>query len=341
MFNDKAYPMVAHDEAPLNPQLSTGRALLSVRVKAIRREADNILTYELVHPNAGVLPSFTAGAHIDVRIRDDLKRQFSLCNAPGERNRYVIAVLREKAGRGGSMAMHNDVREGNLLSISEPRNQFPLAGQEAEFHLLLAGGIGVTPMMAMAEALEARRARWHMHYCTRNPEATAFRARIEPLIAAGKVTLHHDGGDPSQGLDIKALLTCYEAGSHVYFCGPPGFMSAIKTSVNAWPAHSIHCEYFTSSEENAELDNAPFQIRVKHTGDVLNVPADGTIVGVLRENGFAIDTDCEDGYCGTCITRYLEGDPEHRDSVLSEKERKSYVMVCCARAKGAPLVLDI
>lgn len=342
MLNVEAYRMEPDVYTPLSPPAGADRALLSVRVKSVSREADGILAYELVPPEAGQLPPFTAGAHIEVHIRDGLKRQYSLCNAPGERHRYVIAVLKEKAGRGGSEAMHEEVREGAFLTISEPRNHFQLAGSEAKSHLLLAGGIGVTPMMAMIEALEARHAQWEMHYCTRSTDTTAFRARLEPLIAAGKVTLHHDGGDPSRGLDIGPLLADYQVGTHLYYCGPPGFMSAVKASVGAWPSHSVHCEYFTAAEDNADLVNAPFQIKVKNTGAVLDVPADRTIVDVLREQGFAIDTDCQDGYCGTCITRYLEGEPEHRDTVLSEGERKSYVMVCCARAKGSsPLVLDL
>ena len=341
MLNAEAYRMEPKLEAPVSPPAGADRALLSVRVKSIHREADGILAYELVHPEAGRLPAFTAGAHIEIHIRDGLKRQYSLCNAPGERHRYVIAVLKEKTGGGGSKAMHEDVREGDLLTISEPRNHFPLAGREADFHLLLAGGIGVTPMMAMIESLEVTQARWAMHYCTRNLESMAFRARLEPLIAAGKVTLHHDGGDPSQGLDIRSLLSDYEAGTHVYCCGPPGFMSAVKASVGAWPPKSVHFEYFTAAADDSNFVNKPFQIKIKHTGAVLDVPADQTIVDVLRAHGFAIDTDCEDGYCGTCITRYLDGEPEHRDTVLSDVERKNYVMVCCARAKGAPLVLDL
>ena len=298
-------------------------------------------SFELVDPLGLDLPRFAAGAHLDVRIREDIRRQYSLCNDPQERHRYVIAVLNEPAGRGGSRSMHEEIAAGSILLVSPPRNHFPLAGREARFHLLLAGGIGVTPMLAMIAELERRASPWHMHYCTRSPARTAFLDRLRPLIAAGKVELHHDDGDPARGLDIKQTLQAFEVGTHVYFCGPPGFMSAAKASVGAWPPFNVHCEYFTAAEDRPGTRNAPFQIKIKRSGQVLDVPADRSIVAVLRDNGFEIETDCEDGYCGTCITRYLEGEPEHRDTVLSEDERKRYAMICCARARSPMLVLDL
>lgn len=321
--------------------LAAEPSILTLRVRAVGREAEGISVFELVEPDGGTLPPFTAGAHVEVDVPGGMKRQYSLCNDPDERHRYVIAVLKEPAGRGGSKAMHETVRVGSLLSVSAPINRFALAGQEARFHLLLAGGIGITPLMAMIETLESQGARWKLHYCTRSPDTTAFRARLEPRIAAGTVALHHDGGDPSRGLDLRALLADYELGTHVYFCGPPGFMSAAEASTAAWPPHCVHFEYFTGAESDPGRENLPFRIELKRSATVLEVPADRTIVDVLRDAGHEVETDCEDGYCGTCITRYLEGEPEHRDTVLSENERGRYVMICCARAKGPPLVLDL
>ncbi len=312
---------------------------LNLRVRTIRHETPDIASFELVDPDGRDLPPFTAGAHIDVRISDKIQRQYSLCNDPAERHRYEIAVLKEPNGRGGSVAMHA-LAEGQILTVSEPVNRFPLAGREARFHLLLAGGIGVTPMMAMIAELEANKRPWHMHYCTRSRDRSAFIERLEPHIAAGKVELHHDGGDPAKGLDIARALSQFEIGTHLYFCGPPGFMSAAKASVGAWPPFNVHCEYFEAPDDRPPAESGPFQIKIKSSGQVFDVPVGKTIVAVLRENGFDIETDCEDGYCGTCITRYVEGDPEHRDTVLSEGERKSYVMVCCARSRSPMLVLD-
>lgn len=313
--------------------------LLTLRVRKIRHETPDIASFELVDPDGHALPSFTAGAHLDIRITDKLRRQYSLCNDPKERDRYVVAVLKDPAGRGGSQAMH-DIAEGAMLTVSEPINRFPLAGREAHSHLLLAGGIGVTPMMAMIAELEAQKRPWHMHYCTRSRDRSAFLDRLEPYIAANKVELHHDNGDPAKGLDIGKALSNFEIGTHLYYCGPAGFMTAAKKAVGAWPTYNVHCEYFEAAEDRPASENGPFQVKIKSTGQVLDVPADKTIVAVLRENGFDISTECEDGYCGTCITRYLEGEPEHRDTVLSEGERKTYVMVCCARSKSPMLVLD-
>jgi vanillate O-demethylase ferredoxin subunit len=317
----------------------TVKLTLDVRVAQVRREAEDIVSIELVDPAGEALPAFEAGAHVDVHVPGGLLRQYSLCNDPVERHRYVIAVLREPEGRGGSAALHQ-IREGETLTISHPRNHFPLAGREARSHLLLAGGIGVTPMMAMLASLNARGSDYRMHYCTRSPERTVFLDRLTPDIQAGRVILHHDGGDPSKGLDIAILLATYEPGTHLYYCGPPGFMTAVKNAVGAWPPHTVHFEYFTAPEHEP-LENAPFQIKIESTGQVFEVSAEDSIVDVLRAHGFAIDTDCREGYCGTCITRYVGGSPEHRDTVLSEKERKNYVMICCARAQESPLVLDL
>jgi vanillate O-demethylase ferredoxin subunit len=312
-----------------------------LRVSKITREAQDVASFELVDPLGLELPPFAAGAHLDVRIRDDIRRQYSLCNDPQERHRYVIAVLNEPAGRGGSRWMHEEIAVDSVLLVSPPRNHFALAGREARFHLLLAGGIGVTPMLAMIAELERRASPWHLHYCTRNPARTAFLDRLRPLIAAGKVDLHYDDGDPARGLDIGRTLQAFEVGTHVYFCGPPGFMSAAKAGVGAWPPFNVHWEYFTAAEDRGDAVNSPFQIKVRSSGQVFDVPADRSIVAVLRDNGFDIETDCEDGYCGTCITRYLDGEPEHRDTVLDEDNRKRYAMICCARARTPMLVLDL
>ncbi|MGI9385952.1 MAG: PDR/VanB family oxidoreductase, partial [Methyloligellaceae bacterium] len=303
-----------------------------------------IQSFEFIKPNGDDLPPFTAGAHIHVHMADGLSRQYSLCNAPSETHRYVVTVLKEEDGRGGSKAMHEDLKIGQALSISAPVNHFELAGRGANFHLLLAGGIGVTPMMAMVEELERQGKPYLMHYCTRSPEKTAFLGRLQPQIEAGKVIVHHDNGDPSKGLDLPATLAKHEIGMHLYACGPAGFMEAVNTSVGAWPPHTIHQEYFTAremTEEEKAWDEKPFKIKVLSSGAVIDVPAGCSIVDVLREHGANIQTDCEEGYCGTCLTHYVEGEPVHRDTVLDDSDREDYVMICCARSKSDLLVLDL
>lgn len=320
------------------------RASYPVKVNKIAREADGILSFEFVHPEAGDLTVFTAGSHIHVHLNDTLSRQYSLCNDPSERHRYVIAVLKEEDGRGGSVAMHETIKEGQSLHISGPDNHFALAGREASFHLLLAGGIGVTPMMAMLEELERTGKPHLMHYCTRSSDRTAFLDRLQSRIAAGTVIVHHDDGDPSKGLDITATLGGFKPGMHLYACGPAGFMNAVNASTGAWPPHAVHQEYFSAREmtqEEKAWDSKPFKVKIASTGDVIDVPANRSIVSVLSAQGIVVQTNCEEGFCGTCITHFIEGEPVHRDTVLDEADREDYVMICCARAKSEILVLDL
>jgi len=325
-------------------ELEASRAQYSVKVNKIIRETKDILSFEFVHPEAGELAPFTAGAHIHVYLDDTLSRQYSLCNDPTERHRYLISVLKEKDGRGGSRAMHETIEAGQSILISGPDNHFALAGREASFHLLLAGGIGVTPMMAMIEELESAGKPYLMHYCTRSIENTAFLDRLKSRIDEGKVILHHDGGDPSKGLDIAETLAGFKPGMHLYACGPMGFMNAVNASAGAWPPHAVHQEYFSAremTEEEKAWDAKPFKVKIASTGDVIDVPANRSIVSVLSEHGIVVPTDCEEGFCGTCITHFIEGEPVHRDTVLDDGDREDYVMICCARAKSDMLVLDL
>jgi ferredoxin-NADP reductase/ferredoxin len=342
--------------------------LLSVRVLSVRYEAEDINSYELVDLHGGKLPAFTAGAHIDLHFRDGRIRQYSLCNDPRERHHYVVGILRDKAGRGGSVAIFEKVHAGRILTVSAPRNHFPLT-EDADHHLLLAGGIGVTPMMAMMSQLRASNADFVLHYCTRSPERTAFRDRLAEPAYAGRVKLHHDGGDPRNGLDIVALLRQVPPRTHLYYCGPPAFMAAVRIASAHWPKGMVHFEYFKPSSDLAsalpamsagastaaattsamhiagqgEADDIPvgFQVCIRSTGAVYDVPNDKSIVQVLREYGLDVTTSCESGLCGTCRTRYLEGAPEHRDFILDDDEKNQYVMICCARSKSQVLVLDL
>lgn len=315
---------------------------LLLQVRSVTFEADDILRFDLVDPTGGDLPRFDAGAHVDIHVAEGLIRQYSLSGDPADRGRYEIAVLNEPSGRGGSKAMHESIRPGQIVTVSEPRNQFPLHA-DAGRHLLLAGGIGVTPMMAMITELDRRGAEWEMHLCTRSPEKTAFMDRLAPHIAEGLVHLHHDGGDPKQGLDIAGLLKPAPRGCHLYYCGPAGFMAAVADASAHWPKGTVHFEYFSAPAADAadRPDNIPFQVQLKRSGEIIDVPADKTIVEVLRGRGHYVDTSCEDGYCGTCLTPYSGGVPEHRDAVLDESDRARYVLICCARATVSPLILDI
>ena len=315
---------------------------LTVKVDKINQEAEDIRSYELVDPEGRLLPMFTAGSHIDVELPNGLMRQYSISNDPRDVDRYVIAVLREVEGRGGSASMHDDVKEGDSLTITAPRNNFPIH-ENATHHILLAGGIGVTPLLAMARDLAGRDQSFELHYCTRSPEKTAFKDAIASDELKSSVTVHHDGGNPADGLDIAGMLKEVRQGANVYYCGPTGFMHACEQATEHWPTGTVHREFFNVDPDVEFGDDNAFKIIIASTGQELDVPADKSIVDVLRANGIEVETMCEEGICGTCATVLLEGDPDHRDFVLDdeEKERGEFIMVCCSRAKSPTLKLDL
>ena len=321
---------------------------LRVRVQTITREAEDISSYELVDPAGAPLPPFEAGAHVDVHVdRDDPAgriRQFSLCNDPRESHRYVIAVLREEHGRGGSVAFHDTVSVGDLLPISVPRNNFPLE-EGADQHLLIAGGIGITPILAMVRRLEVIDADYRLYYCTRTPKQTAFMDPLARPPFAGRVEIVHDNGIPEQGLDLRSLLATRPQGAHLYCCGPGGLMEAVKqAAAPAYPADAVHFEYFTAPPEADDVDNRPFQVKLQSTGETIDIPADRSILDVLRNDyGMDLESSCEEGICGTCATQLVAGEPDHRDHFLSEeiKAQNTWIMICCSRAKEGVLELGL
>jgi ferredoxin-NADP reductase len=312
---------------------------MQLRVRSITYLAEAITGYELVDPRGRDLPRFAAGAHVDVRTGGFL-RQYSLWNDPAERRRYCIAVLREDAGRGASRYLHERVRVAHLVEVALPRNNFPL-DPTAQRHLLIAGGIGIAPIMAMIAELRRRHAEFEVHYCTRSPERTAFHNELAPLAAEGRLHFHYDGGDPARGLDIAAALHDPRPRTHLYYCGPPSMMAAAAQVSREWPTGTVHCEYFTTSTEPTAEEDRPFRIRLARSGGEYEVPAGETIIDVLRRHGIAVRTSCELGYCGACLTSYLAGEPDHRDQVLEENGRDRYVLICCSRSKSPVLELDL
>lgn len=310
-----------------------------VRVARKQSEAEGISSFELVSLDGLPLPPFTAGAHIDVHVKPGLVRQYSLCNAPHETHRYVIGVLRDPASRGGSQAMHERIQADTTLQISAPKNHFPLLA--AERSLLLAGGIGVTPLLAMAETLATRGADFALHYCTRSPARMAFRERLQSAPYAAQVHCHYDSETP---LDLAALLAGLERDTHIYFCGPSGFIKHVQSCAAAqgWPADQLHLEYFSAEVAPAEGDQA-FEVKLASSGACYTIPADRTVLQVLNEAGVFIPASCEQGVCGTCLTRVLDGVPEHRDLYLTEEEQAAndQFTPCCSRARSATLLLDL
>jgi vanillate O-demethylase ferredoxin subunit len=317
-----------------------------LRVESISDETKDIRSFVLSPPDGGPLPEFEAGAHIDVHVPGGYVRQFSLCNAPTERRHYRIGVLREENGRGGSRAMHECVRSGDLLEVSGPRNFFPLR-LDAGRYVLIAGGIGVTPLLSMVEVLRTRPAPFEMHFCTRSPERTPFMDRLTDLVRAGRVICHHDDGIPGRGLDVARLLKMRPDGARLYCCGPEGLMRAVRDAARHWPGDSVHFESFVApgaldpSPATAAAGDGTFRVRIASSGRTFAVPPHRSILEVLRENGVDVPSSCEAGTCGTCRTRFLQGTPVHRDFVLSDDEQEEFVMVCCARSASPVLVLDL
>jgi vanillate monooxygenase ferredoxin subunit len=316
---------------------------LQVRVARKAIEAIDISTFELVNVNDRALPAFSAGSHIDVHLPNGLTRQYSLCNDPSEGHRYLIGVLYDAASRGGSQSMHQQVKEGDVLHISAPKNHFSLA-HEASHSVLVAGGIGVTPILCMAERLAVTGASFEMHYCTRSSERTAFRERISGSTYSQRVHFHFDDGPESQKLQLDRLLTPMRPGVHLYVCGPKGFMDwVLETArVAGWPSQRLHYEFFGAQIVKSE-DDTSFEVKLASSGKVVLVPKDRTVVQALAAVGIEIATSCEQGVCGTCLTRILEGEPDHKDTYLTPEEQAAndQFTPCCSRANSPLLVLDL
>jgi vanillate O-demethylase ferredoxin subunit len=300
-----------------------------------------------LHPlNGSALPAFSAGAHIDVEVRPGLLRQYSLCNPPAETHRYQIGVLRDPHSRGGSVAVHDELREGQRIRIGAPRNRFTLV--PAQRSLLIAGGIGITPLLCMAEQLSREGAAFEMHYCARSPERTAFAARIAASAFANHVTVHHDDGPSEQRLDLQLALPAPRDDTHLYVCGPRGFIDWVCGTASAagWAPAQIHFEHFAGQEPVDDPDSAldvGFEVKLASSGQTLQVPPGRTVAAVLHANGVDLPVSCEQGVCGTCLIRVIAGEPEHRDSFLTEEERcrNDQFLPCCSRSRSACLVLDL
>lgn len=316
---------------------------LQVRVARKVQEAQDICSFELVAADGAPLPAFSAGSHVDVVLPGGITRQYSLCNDAAENHRYLLGVLRDPASRGGSLAMHDQVKEGDLLQISLPRNHFPLAGQ-ATRSLLLAGGIGITPILCMAERLAMTGADFELHYCTRSPERTAFRQRIAGGAFASRAHFHFDDGPEAQKLNLVSLLAAPQPGVHLYVCGPKGFMDAVLGTARAqgWPENQLHYEFFAGAAAPTGAESE-FELKLASSGRVVPVRADQSVVQALAAAGVEVLVSCEQGVCGTCLTRVLEGVPEHRDVYLSPEEQAAndQFTPCCSRSRTPVLVLDL
>lgn len=313
--------------------------LLDLQITRKRVEAQGIVTLELRDPQRGPLPAFTAGAHIDVHIGPQLTRQYSLCNAPDETDRYVLGVLLEPNSRGGSAAMHQRFAEGDTITVGAPRNNFPLA--PARRSLLFGGGIGITPLLSMAESLWRANADFEFVYCARSASHAAFLERLATAPYAACTRVHLDDGPAEQRLQMERLAQEDPAQTHVYVCGPKGFIDHVVRSARdrGWPDAHIHVEHFSAVEPAA---GAALTVQIASTGQRIEVPSDESITAALERHGVSIPVSCEQGICGTCLTRVLSGEIEHRDGFLTAAEHAQgdQMTPCCSRGRGT-LVLDL
>ena len=314
-------------------------------VKIVRKaiEALDICSFELIDPSGRALPSFAAGAHIDVHIRPGLVRQYSLCNDPRETHRYLIGVLRTPQSRGGSSALHAEIHEGDLLRASAPKNYFPLAAGAGR-SLLIAGGIGITPILCMAEVLSAAGADFQLHYCTRSTQHAAFAERIRHSAFARDVSFHFSQAATRPRFDFAAILGAPDPSTHLYVCGPTGFMEAVIDAAKSlgWAEQNLHREYFAADVAHADSD-VEFDVKIASTGEVLRIAKDKTVLDALAECRLDVPSSCRQGVCGTCVTRVLAGVPDHRDKILDHEERirNDRFTPCCSRSRSPMLVLDL
>ncbi len=325
--------------APERPAVAApaAEALLTLRVTAIRYATPTILLFELQAPDGGMLPAFTAGAHVDVHLPDGITRQYSLANDPRERGHYLLGIKRDPASRGGSRYLHDTLRVGQMVDVSAPRNHFPL-NEEASHSVFIAGGIGITPMAAMVARARALGLDWTLHYSVRERAEAAF---LATLGDGGNVHLHVNAEHDGAPLDMASVVAQAPADAHLYCCGPGPMLDAYEAACQARPASHVHLERFASDQ--AAATGGGFTVELARSKRTLQISAGQTILQAVQDAGIAARSSCAQGVCGACETRVLAGRPDHRDALLSDEERAAndVMMICCSGSLEPVLVLDL
>ena len=309
----------------------------TLRVTRAEKIADGIHLFELRDPGGAELPPFTPGSHVAVKTPSGAERKYSLSNDPMETDRYVIAVKREENGRGGSSSMCDQVKTGDDLQVSDPKNDFPMGNSPAGY-TLIAGGIGITPILSMARQLKSEGKSFKLYYLTRSPETTAFLDELKGPEWRGKVVIHHDGGNPDNGFDLWPVLE--KPKGQIYCCGPAPLMDAVRDMSGHWSQAAVHFEAFADGH-TVKPEDVPFTVKLAKSGQSYPVPVGTPILEVLREHGHDVPSSCEAGSCGSCKTGLISGDVDHRDFVLLDEEKTTYIMVCVSRGRGGDVVLDM
>ncbi len=315
--------------------------ILQLEVASIRSEAKDVLVLELRDRSGVPLPAFSAGSHLEVNLGNGLIRHYSLYNDPAERGRYCIGVGLAPSSRGGSLRIHDRVRRGDLLSVSQPRNNFPLV-PNAEQYCFVAGGIGITPILSMIRWCVAAGKQWQLFYCVRSRQRAAFYEDIKSLGNTAAVHFHIDEEQSGRFFDAESALRAVPATAHVYCCGPAPLMRAVQEAGRDRPSDHVHFEWF-SAEPKTQEDLQAFDVVVRSSKQRFRVGADQSILGVLEDNGILLPSACREGLCGTCQVSVLSGIPDHRDTVLSAEQRASNqtMLVCVSRAQSEVLELDL
>lgn len=317
--------------------------LRRVRVAEIRRLAPDVKRFVFTAADGAALPAPTPGAHIDVHPAPGLVRQYALCNGPGEAGRYVIAVRRDSASRGGSRTLHDKVKVGDEIEISEPRSHFALE-RDAGFHLLVARGIGVAALIAMVQALAADGARFRLEYFARTPEHALFKEILARPEIAPHVAVHQELEPEAEGERLKALLAERPAAAHLYASGGPAFMDLVTAlAEGAWPRFAVHCEHLNAHPRAWAGERRGFDVKLARSGGIVHVPPELSLATALALAGVDVATPCEQGVCRGCLTQVVAGAPDHRDAVLTplERERGETMLICVSRAEGDEITLDL
>lgn len=314
-----------------------------LQIQQVRTVGEHVKEFELVCPDGAPLQEYEAGAHIDLYIPDVGERQYSIVRPWTPQGPYVIAVQRESSGRGGSVWVHANLHAGSVIEAGLPRNQF-CSSPEASHHVLLAGGIGLTPLLCMARGLLNQGKTFELIVCARDENRLIYASELLAPALSRHVRFVLDGGDPDKFLNIKEVMEAQKPGTAIYCCGPHSLMDAVRCIGASFEYLTLHFEAFGAPPvpRDAALKNETFRVVCKESDLQLDVPADKSILDVLLDAGIDIDHSCKEGYCGTCLTRWTDGVPIHRDTCMSDKEREKYIAVCSGRAaRGQALVLDI
>jgi len=322
-----------------SPATAGSDALIEVRLTAIRYAARDTNLFEFRRLDGAPLPPYEPGAHVDVHLPSGHSRSYSLIVARPAPDTYTIGIKRDPASRGGSRFMHDELRVGRTIKISAPRNNFPLR-EDASHSVLIAGGIGITPIRCMVQRLTERERSFALHYACRSRVDAAFLHELQDVAGA---SFHFDDENEGRFLDVASIVAAAPKDAHLYCCGPTPMLNAFEAATKDWPRAQIHVEYFTPKQEVTKAKKGGFTVELARSGQEFFIPEGRSILEVLLDEGVDVDYSCELGICGACEQRIISGTAEHHDSILSEEEQaeNKRVMICCAGSKSERLVLDM